>query len=156
VSTVWRALVATNTSSEERPRRDQVRKAWNPDKERMAQGERPEAISMVKVECDGCRAPYQIDDNRVPPAGLMMRCPKCGTNILGKRPGAAPLRQHADLPVAVPVEKQKTAPHGIPRVLPPKAAPPPRAMGDEDDLVDLPIAAPAGRSSPAFGELDLD
>src|SRR6185369_15850902 len=101
---------------------------------------------MVKVECDGCRAPYQIDEKRIPAAGLMMRCPKCGTNILVKQPGASPPREYADLPVPVAVEKQKTAPLGIPRVQPRAAPPPPAPRGDEE-LADLPIVAPAGRGS---------
>ncbi|MCL2724950.1 MAG: zinc-ribbon domain-containing protein [Polyangiaceae bacterium] len=33
---------------------------------------------MLKVECESCRAPYQVDERRVPDAGLKMRCPKCG------------------------------------------------------------------------------
>src|SRR5690606_16470660 len=38
--------------------------------------------AMVKVECQGCQAPYQIDERRIPPTGLKMRCPKCGTSVL--------------------------------------------------------------------------
>ena len=48
---------------------------------------------MVKVECDGCKAPYQIDEKRIPPTGLKMRCPKCGTNLLVTKPaGERPRR----------------------------------------------------------------
>lgn len=36
---------------------------------------------MFKVECPGCKAPYQVDERRVPKAGLKMRCPKCGTSF---------------------------------------------------------------------------
>lgn len=36
---------------------------------------------MFKVECPGCKAPYQVDERRVPPSGLKMRCPKCGTTF---------------------------------------------------------------------------
>ncbi len=45
---------------------------------------------MLKVECESCKAPYQIDERRVPPAGLKMRCPKCGHSFLVTAPGAAP------------------------------------------------------------------
>ena len=36
---------------------------------------------MFKVECPGCKAPYQVDERRVPASGLKMRCPKCGTTF---------------------------------------------------------------------------
>jgi cellulose synthase operon protein C len=45
---------------------------------------------MLKVECESCKAPYQIDERRVPPTGLKMRCPKCGHSFLVTNPGAAP------------------------------------------------------------------
>lgn len=41
---------------------------------------------MFKVECEGCHAPYQVDERRVPPAGLKMRCPKCGTTFVVRKP----------------------------------------------------------------------
>ncbi len=37
---------------------------------------------MLKVECESCKAPYQVDERRVPPTGLKMRCPKCGHTFL--------------------------------------------------------------------------
>jgi predicted Zn finger-like uncharacterized protein len=47
---------------------------------------------MLKVECESCKAPYQVDERRVPPTGLKMRCPKCGHTFLVTDPskGAAP------------------------------------------------------------------
>src|SRR5690348_8345046 len=42
---------------------------------------------MVKVECEGCKAPYEIDERRIPATGLKMRCPKCGTSVLVQKPG---------------------------------------------------------------------
>ncbi len=43
---------------------------------------------MLKVECESCKAPYQIDERRVPAAGLKMRCPKCGHSFVVASPGA--------------------------------------------------------------------
>ena len=43
---------------------------------------------MFKVECPGCKASYNVDERRVPDTGLKMRCPKCSTTFLVKRPGA--------------------------------------------------------------------
>ncbi|MGK4007454.1 tetratricopeptide repeat protein [Sorangium sp. So ce1036] len=119
---------------------------------------------MIKVECDGCRSPYQVDEKRVPPAGLRMRCPKCGTSLLvtkegaGAAPPPAPeareeglqlversvpaMPEDADLPVAavdVP----------LPAVAPPRraAAAPPRR--------EAPAPAPEPPGPEVFGEIGL-
>ncbi|MEO6601567.1 MAG: tetratricopeptide repeat protein [Polyangiaceae bacterium] len=42
---------------------------------------------MFKVECPGCKAPYQVDERRIPSSGLKMRCPKCGTSFKVDPPG---------------------------------------------------------------------
>src|SRR6187402_2384169 len=52
---------------------------------------------MFKVECPGCKAPYQVDERRVPASGLKMRCPKCGASFQveapddGRRTGPTPV-----------------------------------------------------------------
>ena len=52
---------------------------------------------MFKVECPGCKAPYQVDERRIPSSGLKMRCPKCGTSFKvdppddGRRTGPSPV-----------------------------------------------------------------
>src|SRR5882724_126420 len=52
---------------------------------------------MFKVECPGCKAPYQVDERRIPSSGLKMRCPKCGTSfkvdapVDGRRSGPSPV-----------------------------------------------------------------
>lgn len=43
---------------------------------------------MLKVACESCGAPYQIDEKRVPKTGLKMRCPKCGHAFVVAHPGA--------------------------------------------------------------------
>src|SRR4051794_13858699 len=97
---------------------------------------------MVKVECDGCKAPYQIDEKRIPPAGLKMRCPKCGTNLVVMKPGGA----DADLPAPAPAKaspfKGAPPPRPGPAALPPRpAAKAPLPPSLEDDLLDLPSSA---------------
>ena len=126
---------------------------------------------MVKVECDGCKAPYQIDEKRIPPAGLKMRCPKCGTNLLVMMPGSD---AEADLPAAAParVDAIKGAP---PRPAAPRpAAPRPESKApissSFEDVLDMasdpPEAPDQGRPSSeielgarpsrgGFGEIDL-
>jgi cellulose synthase operon protein C len=44
---------------------------------------------MFKVECPGCKAPYQVDERRIPSSGLKMRCPKCGTSFKVDQPSDA-------------------------------------------------------------------
>ncbi|MFO0679556.1 MAG: tetratricopeptide repeat protein [Polyangiaceae bacterium] len=53
---------------------------------------------MLKVECESCKAPYQIDEKRIPAVGLKMRCPKCGHSFLVKNAGP----DSAALPAALP------------------------------------------------------
>ncbi len=43
----------------------------------------------VKVECESCKAPYTIDERRIPAAGLRVRCPKCTKTFVVKKPGEA-------------------------------------------------------------------
>lgn len=36
---------------------------------------------MFEARCPSCAATYQVDERRVPPKGLKMRCPKCGESF---------------------------------------------------------------------------
>ncbi|XXX82702.1 tetratricopeptide repeat protein [Sorangium sp. So ce134] len=91
---------------------------------------------MIKVECDGCKSPYQVDEKRVPPAGLRMRCPKCGTSLLVTKGGAAP----AAAPTPAPPAPRAGA-GGL--QLSERSAP-----ATPDDA-DLPVAAPEDVAFPA-------
>ncbi|MCH2110243.1 MAG: zinc-ribbon domain-containing protein, partial [Polyangiaceae bacterium] len=44
---------------------------------------------MFEVECPSCQAGYQVDERRVPPGGMKMRCPKCGESFQVTSPGEA-------------------------------------------------------------------
>ncbi|HEY5146495.1 MAG TPA: zinc-ribbon domain-containing protein, partial [Polyangiaceae bacterium] len=66
---------------------------------------------MVKVECESCNAPFQIDERRIPPAGLKMRCPKCGHSFLVPSPAAAELKA-----APTPAESTTTGLTAAPRV----------------------------------------
>ena len=131
---------------------------------------------MVKVECDGCRSPYQIDERRIPPTGLKMRCPKCGKSILVNKPAAGGEAGAAAPPVSDP-RMQPTMPFGLPGgasagkpratmmglAEPPPAPhappPPPLEQGSlADGMMDLPVArtaAPSGGFGGGFGEINL-
>jgi cellulose synthase operon protein C len=116
---------------------------------------------MVKVECDGCKAPYQIDEKRIPPAGLKMRCPKCGTNLVVMKPGSS--GAEADLPAPAPPRPEEMR-GGPPRPAAPRpAAPPPPEPQRESHApisssfadLDLSSEPPARPSRGGFGDIDL-
>jgi predicted Zn finger-like uncharacterized protein len=110
---------------------------------------------MLKVDCESCGTPFQVDEKRVPPTGLRMRCPKCGhaftvvqptmelpldlplpaptgslpVTIVGAAPEAAPSSADAlPLPSSltdVTREKQTARPPSAPQRAPSLPAPPP-------------------------------
>jgi cellulose synthase operon protein C len=105
---------------------------------------------MLKVECDSCKASYPIDERRVPPAGLKMRCPKCGhsflvTNPAGSAPAAGPGPQAPTVTGAAPQRSAAAAALkktmvGVGGAPPPPPAPRP-APGPP--VAPPPVAAPA-------------
>jgi predicted Zn finger-like uncharacterized protein len=80
----------------------------------------------MKISCPSCRAAFQLDDARVPPAGLSIKCPKCkgpftvhrpkpgeeGKIVEGKPAGAVPLPGTG----APPAAGAKAEPPGGPAV----------------------------------------
>jgi predicted Zn finger-like uncharacterized protein len=44
----------------------------------------------MKVRCERCNAEYNIDDSRVPPEGLQIKCPKCLATFLVTKEGELP------------------------------------------------------------------
>ena len=100
--------------------------------------------AMIKVACISCENPYELDERRLPPSGLRMKCPKCGTAFL-VFPDArtAPAPALPPKPIAPPLPKP-----AIPKPPPPQRGP---TIGlDEMDPQDLPTLA-----RPAGAELDL-
>ncbi len=110
---------------------------------------------MLKVDCESCKAPYQVDGRRVPPAGLKMRCPKCGHTFLVLDPekaGGDASAESTDLPSPTMVGLAPNAASA-----PAPAVPPVRRSTESfpglDDL-DLPslvgeARAPAGNKARA-------
>src|SRR6188472_4207848 len=79
---------------------------------------------MFKVECPGCKAPYQVDERRIPSSGLKMRCPKCGTSFRvdqpadARRTGPSPVLgfgESAPPPAAAPADPSKGTMVGVAR-----------------------------------------
>jgi predicted Zn finger-like uncharacterized protein len=97
----------------------------------------------MNVSCPACKTRYSVDDSRVPPTGVTIRCPKCGHSFVAKRPDAAPRDSSA---VALPgsVARQTPAPRGGSAVALPgsvaRAAPPPSAPS----MPAAPRPAPSG------------
>jgi predicted Zn finger-like uncharacterized protein len=104
---------------------------------------------MLKVECESCKAPYQVDERRVPPTGLKMRCPKCGHTFLVTDPskGAAPAAGAGGAPKPPPVKKPTMVGVGVfgaggaPPAAPPAPAPVAPVMDDD-------LALPAVKAAP--------
>src|SRR3954447_7319149 len=40
----------------------------------------------MRIQCPNCPAMYELDDGRVPPAGLSIKCPKCKSGFVAHRP----------------------------------------------------------------------
>jgi cellulose synthase operon protein C len=54
---------------------------------------------MIKVACEACSAPYELDPRRIPDKGMKMRCPKCGTSFVVTKQGTtAPVVNAAAAP----------------------------------------------------------
>jgi predicted Zn finger-like uncharacterized protein len=110
---------------------------------------------MLKVECESCRAPYQVDERRVPPTGLKMRCPKCGHTFMVTDPSKAgsapavgappPMKSKATMVGVGGAGGKLPGLPGSAQKAPPAPAAPPAASFDlpDDDGLDLPAAKPA-------------
>ncbi|MRG95803.1 tetratricopeptide repeat protein [Polyangium spumosum] len=128
-------------------------------------------MSMVKVECDSCTSPYQVEERRIPAAGLKMRCSKCGNSILVKKP--TDVAEEIDLPSPVAPRakagteplmprpspgKAPTAPLApkppvLPAVKPKPPAPAPKPAPKPEEATELDLWG--ADEDPGFGEIDL-
>jgi predicted Zn finger-like uncharacterized protein len=118
---------------------------------------------MIKVNCEACGAPYDVDPRRIPASGLKMRCPSCGATFHVQAPKTDASAFDLDLPIA----KGAARPAGRPGAataaakaapdlidLPAaKGRPPPESLPDAlaDDLVD-----PSGPGAIIRPEFDID
>ncbi|HZX96749.1 MAG TPA: tetratricopeptide repeat protein [Myxococcales bacterium] len=73
----------------------------------------------MKISCPNCSAAYELDDSRVPPAGLSIKCPKCKNPFTVQRPRAGDASKQG---VAVPLPG--LAGSGAPAAQPPSGRPP--------------------------------
>lgn len=101
----------------------------------------------VKVECESCKAPYTIDERRIPAAGLRVRCPKCTKTFVVKKPAEGPASSSSG-EAAPPSAGSAATVAGTP------------GIGAGSSLAALPHSPPPGAPSTAsppdaFGEIDL-
>src|SRR3569832_643626 len=97
----------------------------------------------MKITCERCSAQYDLDENRIPPSGMTMKCHACLHQFTVRRSGST-----------APVMPKPPAP--------PVAAPPPKPKSleielstfGEDEGPPLPDAAP-GMLPPGPDESDL-
>ena len=110
---------------------------------------------MFEVHCQGCQNPFQVDERRVPRNGMTMRCPKCQTTFLVRRPDSAlstdnlpAVRDAAELPspreTAGLPSPRETA--GLPS---PRQPPPPPPRGSAGPGRAPPPPPPQAMRSPA-------
>jgi predicted Zn finger-like uncharacterized protein len=97
-------------------------------------------MSMLKVNCEACGAPYEVDPRRVPASGLQMRCPSCGVSFHV----SAQAKTDAfdlDLPAAKVVDKNRAGRPGAAKPIAP-------AFGGGK-----PLASPTPSTSAEFADL---
>ncbi len=89
------------------------------------------------VECSGCRTKYNVDENKVPPGGVKVRCHKCGAIIFIKK--EIPSAPEPPKPqVTIPPEPKVAAPPSPQIPEPSKPEVPPSAGIPEPPKPEIP------------------
>jgi predicted Zn finger-like uncharacterized protein len=101
----------------------------------------------MKITCERCSAQYDLDESRIPPSGMMMKCPACLHSFAVRRQGSG--ASHPGLPAMPPpppsseppkrrreIEVSTFADDEGPTVLPPPT--PGMIALDDPDEIDLP------------------
>ncbi len=105
----------------------------------------------MKISCERCSAQYDLDESRIPPSGMTMKCPACLHQFTVRRGGAtAPSMPKPPVPVAAPpppkpreIELSDFSEDEGPTPLPDAA---PGMVAPDPDEIDLP--APVEMSAP--------
>lgn len=63
----------------------------------------------MKVKCPGCSAEFAVDDNRIPPQGMQIRCPRCFklVSVSGGQAPASELEAALGIDLSGPSEKKE-------------------------------------------------
>ena len=104
----------------------------------------------MNVTCPACKTRYSVDDARVPPSGVTIKCPKCAHTFVAKPPRPRE-------PVALPGAIAPPAPGSRPSAASGPAVPLPGRAADTGGAVPLPgsTGAPGSRSPPGGGAVPL-
>ena len=104
----------------------------------------------MKISCPNCAAAYELDDARVPPAGLSIKCPKCKKPFTVHRPKGEAAKAGAKSAVPLPGQ-------GDGKPLPPRPARPPPKEPAGAGAVPLPGLSNGPAAGPEDSPLpDLD
>jgi predicted Zn finger-like uncharacterized protein len=99
----------------------------------------------MKISCERCSAQYDLDENRIPPSGMMMKCPACLHQFTVRRGGATS---------TAPTMPKPPVPPPAPPPKPPKREIELSSFDDDEGPTPLPDAAP-GMVAPGPDEIDL-
>lgn len=108
----------------------------------------------MNVSCPSCKTRYSVDDSRVPPSGVTIKCPKCSHTFVAKREEAAvPLPGRSQS--AVPLPGRKSSAVALPGSTAPSSPGPSDDLDLDDDLDlglddDLDLPAPSGTDLPGL------
>jgi predicted Zn finger-like uncharacterized protein len=94
----------------------------------------------MKITCERCSAQYDLDESRIPPSGMMMKCPACLHSFAVRRQGsvapASPPAPSPSPPRRREIEVSTFADDEGPTILPPPS--PGMVALDGPDEIDLP------------------
>jgi predicted Zn finger-like uncharacterized protein len=109
----------------------------------------------MKVNCPGCERAYKIDDHRVPPSGLKMRCPQCSTSFLVSTEGG--VEPTDSLPPSIaPPGSVETRPSILPKRPIRPTRPPRKSIGTSaQPPISIPPPDVSDLVDDGFGDLDL-
>ncbi|MCX7994205.1 MAG: zinc-ribbon domain-containing protein [candidate division WOR-3 bacterium] len=96
------------------------------------------------VECSNCHSKYNVDENKIPPAGVKVKCPKC-QNIMTIKKEISRVTPVPEQPKPPPPPPPKVEPPPPPKVEPPPSPvpeptvpPPPEPKIPEPPKVEVP------------------
>src|SRR5947207_4795031 len=94
----------------------------------------------MKISCERCSAQYDLDENRIPPSGMTMKCPACLHQFTVRRGGSTSAAPPPPIAAAPPPPKRKEIELST--------------FGEDEGPTPLPDAAP-GMVAPDPDEIDL-
>lgn len=114
----------------------------------------------MKIQCPGCQADFAVDNNRIPPQGMQVRCPKCFKSI----EVSSELGFGTDLESALGVDLSGpgagdeappvTVAHEAPELPPGAGVAPPGADGAPTPVAQPPAAPDKGPDWPGLEDLN--